>query len=110
MTKLPDVVYGVEYLDGQRELFEDYRGLNHDNVVARQVYINPEVCMPTHKHLKRGTNYQLLSTKATIQTDTPLTDHDEVAVYKGEDGKLFVRPVSEFEDGRFERIGYVAYD
>lgn len=52
------------------------------------------------RHVKRGSAYIVLG-EAQIQTDTPLKDYDSVVVYQSYDGKLWVRPVSEFTDGRF---------
>lgn len=55
-------------------------------------------------HVKRGSTYRVIG-RGAIQTDTPLTDYAEVVVYQCEaDGKLWVRPISEFEDGRFAEM------
>lgn len=54
------------------------------------------------RHRKRGSTYTVMG-RAKVQTGTPLTDYSEVVVYRSEaDGSLWVRPVAEFEDGRFE--------
>jgi Lar family restriction alleviation protein len=58
---------------------------------------------PTHRHKSTGGEYQLLGHGA-IQTTMPLEDHDEVAIYRGRDGRLWARAKMEFQDGRFERI------
>ena len=58
---------------------------------------------PTHRHVKRGSRYRL-DGYGEIQTDTPLTDYAKVAIYSAEDGCVWVRPVTEFEDGRFEAL------
>jgi hypothetical protein len=55
------------------------------------------------RHVRRGTIYDLVCV-ASIQTDTPLNDYDQVMVYRGEDGQTWVRPLSEFNDGRFEPV------
>ncbi len=55
------------------------------------------------RHVKRGTVYDLVCV-AMVQTDTPLNDYDQVMIYRGEDGQTWVRPLSEFNDGRFEPI------
>lgn len=60
-----------------------------------------------YRHLKRGTTYRLVG-QARVQTDAPLADMDEVTVYRCEQtGDLWARRRSEFEDGRFERVGGV---
>jgi hypothetical protein len=55
------------------------------------------------RHVKRGTIYDLVCV-ASIQTDTPLNDYDQVMVYRGKDGQTWVRPMTEFGDGRFEAV------
>ena len=54
------------------------------------------------QHVKRGSTYRVIG-RGKVQTDTPLADYAEVVVYQGEsDGLIWVRPVSEFDDGRFQ--------
>jgi hypothetical protein len=57
-----------------------------------------------YRHKKRGTTYTLIGV-ARIQSDVPLTDMDQVTVYRCEEsGYLWSRRRAEFEDGRFERL------
>jgi len=78
---------------------------------------------PTHRHVKRGSEYTLLGI-GKMQTSNWMdeqwshepqsgnppqrtldpVDMREVAIYRAEDGQLWVRPREEFEDGRFEAI------
>lgn len=53
------------------------------------------------RHLKTGGLYTVIARDARVQTGTPLTDYAEVAVYRGDNGMAWVRPISEMEDGRF---------
>lgn len=66
----------------------------------------------THRHKKRGTEYVLVGYGRMQAADLyrydgageySYADDEEVAIYQGvTDGKLWVRPREEFEDGRFE--------
>lgn len=69
---------------------------------------------PTHRHKKTGGDYMLVGV-GRMQTkwwvdwlgqpspdDGTTVDMREVTIYQGADGKLWVRPVEEFNDGRFE--------
>lgn len=55
------------------------------------------------RHKKRGTEYAVIG-RGLLQTDTPLTDYSEVVAYRGAEGDVWVRPASEFDDGRFEPL------
>lgn len=54
----------------------------------------------THRHVKRGTDYQVLG-EGRVQTTHPLRDDDYVTIYRDRHGLYWARPTSEFEDGRF---------
>lgn len=56
------------------------------------------------RHVKRGTDYTVVAGEATLQTSLPMTDGADLIVYRGDDGKVWARPVTEFADGRFERL------
>lgn len=56
------------------------------------------------RHKKRGTEYDVLG-EADLQTEKPLRDYAVVMVYRDPtSGRLWVRPVDEFNDGRFEVV------
>lgn len=65
----------------------------------------PKGWKPTHKHLKRGTLYEEVA-RGALQTAQPLTDMMELVAYRGEDGVMWFRPVSEFDDD--ERFALLA--
>lgn len=56
------------------------------------------------QHVKRGTTYIILGT-ALLQTEVPIDDNTELTVYQStDDGRIWVRPTAEFEDGRFVKV------
>lgn len=64
----------------------------------------------THRHVKRGTTYELLG-MGKLQCGAKglgeirmMFDKDDVAIYRGQDGSLWARRASEMEDGRFEKL------
>lgn len=57
-----------------------------------------------YRHKARSTIYTVVG-EATLQTAIPVRDGTPVVVYRADaDGQLWVRPVGEFADGRFERV------
>ena len=55
-------------------------------------------------HKKRGTAYETVG-EGLVQCDRPMVDMDKVMIYKDPyDGHLWVRPVGEFNDGRFRFV------
>ncbi|WP_242137333.1 hypothetical protein [Sphingomonas sp. TREG-RG-20F-R18-01] len=55
------------------------------------------------RHVKRGTLYEMVGT-AELQAGQPQHEHAELAIYRGEDGKLWARNTAEFHDGRFVAV------
>lgn len=55
------------------------------------------------KHVRTGGIYEVNGV-GKLQSTYPLGDMADVYVYTGEDGKIWVRPRSEFIDGRFEDL------
>ena len=57
------------------------------------------------RHKKRGSTYDEIGT-ARLQVSDPgaLRDMEEMIVYRGSDGAMWVRPALEFHDGRFEVV------
>jgi len=70
---------------------------------ARRILLLAEP-LPRVRHLKRGTEYDVISEEAELQTDRDLVDGDLMTVYRGDAGRLWVRHVEEFSDGRFVPI------
>lgn len=54
---------------------------------------------PTHRHGKTGGLYRLTDQRVTIEAT-----NTNAVVYEAQDGTFWVRPYSEFHDGRFARI------
>lgn len=56
--------------------------------------------MDTYKHLKTNGNYWLLHDDAKLEWDL-----SQVVIYKSQkDGSIWIRPKSEFFDGRFVKV------
>lgn len=68
---------------------------------ALQAHLDQQPTPVLMRHVARGTIYELICV-GTVQTHTPLADYDQVMIYRGEDGQTWVRPLGEFNDGRFE--------
>jgi hypothetical protein len=56
------------------------------------------------RHLVRGSSYDVFSEAAKVQASAPIHEGDVVSVYVAEDDTVWVRPVNEFNDGRFEDV------
>ena len=86
-----------------RRVLEPARGGGDIEPWVRDI-LSDALAMPATErvqHVKRGSTYRVIG-RGKVQTDTPLSDYAEVVIYQGEADDLFwVRPVSEFEDGRF---------
>jgi hypothetical protein len=68
-------------------------------------YPAPEWASRQMRHLKRGSRYDVLCESANVQAARPIMEGDSVAVYRADDGTCWVRPVDEFNDGRFVDVG-----
>lgn len=80
-----------------------------DIVIVRKEIIvtdNPETTTLGRiwRHLKRGTVYVEIGRAELQMSQDMLVDGSSMVVYRGDDGKLWVRREEEFEDGRFEEV------
>jgi hypothetical protein len=95
-----------------------------ENIPARKLSTPGVACAPGHdkvsdvlpgyplpdwarrrvRHLVRGSSYDVLSETANVQASAPIVEGDKVAVYLAGDDTVWVRPVGEFNDGRFEDV------
>lgn len=55
------------------------------------------------RHTRRGSSYTVIG-RAILQTGKVLNDNEELIIYRDEHGKLWVRSVEEFCDGRFVSV------
>ena len=57
-----------------------------------------------YRHLKRGSTYVKMGV-GELQAASPVVEGVAVVIYRSEkDGRLWVRPEEEFNDGRFVKI------
>jgi hypothetical protein len=56
-----------------------------------------------YRHKKRGSLYRVLEI-GNMQCASPEHDEALMIVYEGLDGCVWVRPLAEFQDGRFEQV------
>lgn len=62
---------------------------------------------PVYNHVNRKTWHTITGTAEAQCATGPINEGDPVYVYVGthdDSGKLWIRKVSEFEDGRFEKV------
>lgn len=58
---------------------------------------------PTHRHVKRGTDYQVIGS-ASLQAGQQVGEAATLVIYRDAKGRLWARPEVEFDDGRFEPV------
>lgn len=63
---------------------------------------NPQAAATHYRHKKRGTTYEVIGVAELQVSADMLCDGSAMVVYRGADGKLWVREEGEFHDGRFE--------
>lgn len=59
---------------------------------------------PTHRHLKRGSVYDVERRCVQVQTSRPIVEGDLLVVYVGAGDHAWARLHEEFDDGRFEPL------
>ncbi len=58
-----------------------------------------------YRHKKRGTIYDIVGGGIAQASNAPIQDGDPVVVYQSIDNdQIWIRPVAEFYDGRFETL------
>lgn len=60
-----------------------------------------------YRHVKRGTVYEVVGRAELQVNNIALCDGVTMVIYRGDDGKLWVRGEAEFMDGRFEIVADV---
>jgi hypothetical protein len=55
------------------------------------------------RHKKRGSVYTIVGV-GTLQTEWDDLDNEGIVIYEGVSGHKWVRPTTEFFDGRFEKV------
>lgn len=90
---------GGRYRDINEPMREDYLAAAH----AVLNLIGGDGWRPNWRHVKRGSDYQVVGMGA-VQSDIPLNDMDVVVIYRDQAGMFWARRREEFFDGRFEEI------
>jgi hypothetical protein len=74
------------------------------NALARDAAGVDGVASERWRHVKRGTVYEVIGRGELQMSLDALVDGSSMVVYRGDDGRIWVREESEFEDGRFEKL------
>jgi hypothetical protein len=93
-----DALPDSEYRLACNDLIEALTETQH-SALSAQVQ---DVAEERYRHKKRGSEYIVIA-RGILQVDADL-DNEKVVIYRGDDGKTWVRPEYEFNDGRFELI------
>lgn len=85
-------------------LQSDFEGLMADRRELKQLRTQAGHNRPRWRHVRRGGSYTEIC-RAELQASRDVVEGLTMVVYRGDDGKCWVRHEDEFEDGRFEQIG-----
>ena len=83
--------------DDDNPLVNDIR----DSVLKMAVNLRKGLECPTHRHPKTGGLYAEMARAVDVSNDRVPS---KVVVYRGSDGRVWVRLASEFDDGGFVRV------
>lgn len=84
-------------------LQSDFEGLMADRRELKRLRTQDEHDRPRWKHVRRGSSYTEIC-RAELQASRDVVAGLTMVVYRGDNGKYWVRHEDEFEDGRFEPI------
>lgn len=99
-TELHRFIYEYDDADPHRSAWFLHRLEKLLAETKAQAPVADQPAEPSHIHRKSGGRYTLLG-EGRLQCDTPLADMAEIAIYRGEDGRLWARDAVEFA-GRFD--------
>lgn len=76
---------------------------NADEILARLRVTDAIINGQGYTHATRGSTYTKLAI-GTAQTTNPISDNEKLVAYLDKNGEYWFRPITEFEDGRFQEI------
>lgn len=91
-------------LDSERDWELSHHAGGREAVTNDQAGVKAPAAVRRWRHVKRGTVYTEIG-RAELQVAKIAPDEGcTLVIYRGDDGKLWAREDSEFEDGRFEEV------
>jgi len=83
----------------------DWAIRNADEILARLRLVDALVNGKRYIHNKRGSTYTTIAS-GMLQTSVPIGDNTKLVSYLDNGGTFWFRPVTEFEDGRFQEVNH----
>jgi hypothetical protein len=94
----------IEAARTEFQRLEDMGAAQWDCIVHALLAAERVRWQPRWRHKKRGTSYEQIGHAELQSSCGPINEGEPLVIYRGEDGKLWARPVLDFHDGRFEPL------
>ena len=105
MRTIDDVLRDYDVILSGRTRYEGQEPRDDELMIAEITRLRTRegAPLPRWRHIKRRTEYIEIG-RGKAQVAGRILDDEGVVIYRGDDGSLWVRPIEEFEDGRFAKI------